>query len=88
MEISQKRLEAIRELVLQITDELRLPLDEMGTLITDLHKKHEEDNLKTYLTIIRTTCSVSKRKLKTETFETDKTIPYIKDIRMFDLSDG
>lgn len=38
LEISQKRLEAIRELVLQITDELRLPLDEMGTLITEDRK--------------------------------------------------
>ncbi|MCW5896280.1 MAG: response regulator [Bacteroidetes bacterium] len=89
LEISQKRLEAIRELVLQITDELRLPLDEMGTLITDLHKKHEEDNLKTYLTIIRDNLQRIEKKIeKLKHLKTDKTIPYIKDIRMFDLSDG
>ncbi|MDL1893595.1 response regulator [Sphingobacteriales bacterium CHB3] len=89
LEISQKRLEAIRELVLQITDELRLPLDEMGTLITDLYRKHEEDNLKTYLTIIRDNLQRIEKKIeKLKHLKTDKTIPYIKDIRMFDLSDG
>lgn len=89
LEISQKRLEAIRELVLQITGELRLPLDQMGALVHQLLGNHEKDNLKTYLTIIRDNLQRIEKKIgKLKDLKTDKTVPYIKDIRMFDLSDG
>jgi len=88
LEISQKRLEAIQELVLQITGELRMPLDGMRELVDQLLKAHETDNLKTYLTIIRDNLQrIEKKIVKLKDLKTDKTVPYIKDIRMFDLSD-
>ncbi len=89
LEISQKRLEAIQELVLKITAELRAPLDTMGVVVNELIKNHGDDNLKTYLTIIRDNMlRIEKKIVKLKDLKTDKTIQYIKDIRMFDLSDG
>ena len=88
LEISQKRLEAIRELVMRITAELRLPLDGMRELVEDLLKNHEAGNLRTYLTIIRDNLQrIEKKIVKLKDLNTDKTVQYIKDIRMFDLSD-
>jgi CheY-like chemotaxis protein len=89
LEISQKRLEAIQELVVQITGELRDPLDGMNSGVTELLHRHEADNLKTYLTIIRDNLlRIEKKIVKLKELKTDKTIQYIKDIRMFDLSDN
>ena len=89
LEISQKRLEAIQELVVQITTELRLPLDGMGTIVDQLLKNHGADNLKTYLTIIRDNLlRIEKKIVRLKELKTDKTVQYIKDIRMIDLSDG
>ncbi len=89
LEISQKRLEAIQELVVQITGELRVPLDEMRELVGQLIQHHGTDNLKTYLTIIRDNLQrIEKKIVKLKDLKTDKTVQYIKDIRMFDLSDN
>ncbi len=89
LEISQKRLEAISELVLKITGELRVPLDGMREHAEQLLARHETDNLKTYLTIIRDNLQrIEKKIVKLKELKTDKTVPYIKDIRMFDLSDN
>ncbi len=89
LEISQKRLEAIEELVGKITHELRLPLDAMREIVDELVKNHSEDNLKTYLTIIRDNLlRIEKKIVKLKELKTDKTVVYIKDIKMFDLSDN
>jgi hypothetical protein len=89
LEISQKRLEAIQSLVLKITSELREPLDNMNTVVRQLLANHQDDNLKTYLTIVRDNLQrIEKKIVKLKDLKTDKTIQYIKDIRMFDLSDG
>lgn len=89
LEISRRRLEAIQELVLQITGELRLPLDAMRDVVDGLLKNHSADNLKTYLTIIRDNLlRIEKKIVKLKDLKTDTTIQYIKDIRMFDLSDS
>jgi CheY-like chemotaxis protein len=89
LEISQKRLEAIQELVIQITGELRLPLDGMRDLVDQLLENHQADNLKTYLTIIRDNLlRIEKKIVQLKVLKTDKTVQYIKDIRMFDLSDN
>jgi sigma-B regulation protein RsbU (phosphoserine phosphatase) len=88
LEISQKRLEAIRDLIGKITAELRLPLDGMREQVEQLLKNHENDNLKTYLTIIRDNLErIEKKIVRLKALKTDKTVQYIKDIRMFDLSD-
>lgn len=88
LEISQKRLEAIRDLIQKITGELRLPLDGMREQVEQLLKNHENDQLKTYLTIIRDNLDrIEKKIVRLKALKTDKTVQYIKDIRMFDLSD-
>lgn len=88
LEITQKRLEAIAELVVKISGEVRLPLDEMRLTVSELLKTHDADNLKTYLTIIRDNLQrIEKKIVKLKDLKTDKTVTYIKDIRMFDLSE-
>lgn len=89
LEISQKRLEAIQELVLDITQEVRHPLDDLRHVIDVLIKKHTDDKLSTYLTIIRDNLiRIEKKIVRLKEVKGDKTVTYIKDIRMFDLGDN
>jgi DNA-binding response OmpR family regulator len=88
LEITQKRLEAIQEMVVNISQEMRLPLDQMRETVGELTKGHDTDNLKTYLTIIRDNLQrIEKKIAQLKEMKTDKTVPYIRDIRMFDLSE-
>jgi hypothetical protein len=74
--------------VVKISQEIRLPLDEMRINVTELLKHHEADTLKTYLTIIRDNLvRIEKKIVKLKDLKTDKTVQYIRDIRMFDLSE-
>ncbi len=89
LEITQKRLEAIAEHVVKITQGIRLPLDAMRLNVESLLKHHDADNLRTYLTIIKDNLQrIEKKIMKLKELKTDKTIPYIRDIRMLDLSDN
>lgn len=88
LEITQKRLEAIQEIVFNITNEIRLPLDGMTRTVEELLKNHQSDNLKTYLSIIRDNLiRIEKKIAQLKELKSDKTVTYIKDIRMFDLSE-
>lgn len=90
LEVTQKRLEAIAELVVKISQEIRLPLDQMRLNVSELVKRHESDKLKTYLTIIRDNLErIEKKIVRLKDLKTDRTVPYIKDldIRMLDLSE-
>jgi CheY-like chemotaxis protein len=86
-EISQKRLETIQGMVPKIAQEIRMPLDEIRVTIERLAGAHGADQKTTYLTIIRDNLARIERKLsQLKEMKTDKTVPYIKDIRMLDLS--
>ena len=88
LEITQKRLEAIQEMVMKITQEIRLPLDGMRAGVDSLAGKHENDHLKTYLVIIlENLLRIDKKISQLKEMKTDNTFPYIRDIRMLDLSD-
>ncbi len=88
LEVSQKRLEAIQEMVLTISGEMRVPLDQMRGTADRLFEAHESDNMKTYLAIIRDNLQrIEKKIAQLKALKTDKTVPYIRDIRMFDLSE-
>jgi sigma-B regulation protein RsbU (phosphoserine phosphatase) len=88
LEITQKRLEAIQEMVMKITQEIRLPLDHMRSGVDALIVNHDNDQLKTYLGIIRENLlRIDKKITQLKEMKTDKTVPYIRDIRMLDLSD-
>jgi DNA-binding response OmpR family regulator len=87
LEIMQKRLEAIQEMVHRIVTEIRTPLEGMRAGIDVLVQHHHQDNLSSYLSIISDNVSRIERKIaQLKDLKTDKTIPYIKDIRMIDLS--
>jgi CheY-like chemotaxis protein len=88
LEITQKRLEAIQELVMQISGEIRLPLDGMRSQVEELLKDHPDDTLRPYMVIIRDNLVRIDRKItQLKELKTDKTVTYIKDIKMFDLSE-
>ena len=88
LEISQKRLETIQELVVQVTGELQAPIKGMRTNIESLLATHPEDNLRAYLVIIRDNLiRIDKKMVRLRELKTDKTIPYVRDIRMLDLSE-
>lgn len=88
LEISKRRLETIHDLVHGITSEIRVPLDEMRAQVDLLFSRHHEDSLHTYLLIMRDNLNrIEKRIQQLKELKSDKTIPYVHDIRMFDLSD-
>jgi phosphoserine phosphatase RsbU/P len=87
LEISQKRLETIQGMVPNIAQEIRKPLDEIRLTIEQLAGAHGADQKSTYLKIIRDNLARIELKLsQLKEMKTDKTVPYIKDIRMLDLS--
>ncbi len=88
LEITQKRLEAIQEMVVQIIQEIRLPLDCMRSGVDVLIQEHGNDHFGTYLAIIRDNLvRIDKKISQLKDIKSDKTVPYIRDIRMLDLSE-
>ncbi len=88
LEITQKRLEKIQEMVLKIAIDLRSPLDSMRTGVDTLMDQHANDQLTSYLTIIRDNLlRIEKKIVQLKDMKSDRTVPYIRDIRMFDLSE-
>lgn len=88
LEISQKRLQVIQELVVKIINELRSPMAGMRKGVDGLLERHGEDNLRAYLVIIRDNLIRIEKKMRLlRELKTDRTIPYIRDIRMLDLSE-
>jgi DNA-binding response OmpR family regulator len=88
LEITEKRLEAIQGHVAAISQEMRLPLDGMRIKVDALLESHQGDNLKTYLSIIKDNLiRIEKKIVQLKEMKTDKTVQYIRDIRMFDLSE-
>jgi CheY-like chemotaxis protein len=89
LEITQKRLETIQEMVVQIAQELRTPLDDMRGRVERLGATHPKDQLTTYCAIIKDNLArIEKKIAQLKDMKTDKTVPYIEDIRMLDLSDS
>jgi sigma-B regulation protein RsbU (phosphoserine phosphatase) len=87
LEIMQKRLEAIQEMVQRIALEIRTPLEGMRVGIDALVANHTQDHLTSYLTIISDNVGRIERKIgQLKDLKSDRTVPYIKDIRMIDLS--
>lgn len=88
LEVTEKRLEVIQEIVLKITQEIRVPLDDLQQSLKELSEAHKSDTLTPYLTIIKDNLHRLENKIvRLKALKTDKTVPYIKDIRMIDLSD-
>ncbi len=87
LEVSTQRLEAIRDLVLKITDQIQEPMNALVPVIDRLNAIHGTDQLSMYVKIIRDNHQRILQKMqKLKDLNTDKTVQYIKDIRMFDIS--
>jgi len=88
LEVPRKRLDAIQGMILKMTIDLRAPLDVMHLRTTQLMNIHTDDGLTSYLVIIRDNLQRIEKKIsQLKDLKSDKTIPYIRDIRMFDLSE-
>jgi CheY-like chemotaxis protein len=88
LEVTRKRLEAIQELVVQISSDLHDPLEVMQERVNVLMQLHYNDHLTSYLVIIRDNIlRIEKKIAQLNELKSDRTVPYIRDIRMFDLSE-
>lgn len=87
LEISRQRLRAIRETLAGMLGDFETPLHEMEALAGLLQDRLPADVKKNYLKIIDDNVRRIGQKLhKLKTLEVDKTVKYIKDIKMLDLS--
>jgi sigma-B regulation protein RsbU (phosphoserine phosphatase) len=88
LEISTQRIEAIQELVLGISQDLVTPLDAMKKNVDLLLQSRIATDMKMYLRIISENVERMQVKLsRLQSLKEDKTIQYIKNIRMIDISD-
>lgn len=88
LEISSQRIEAIQELVLGISQDLVTPLDSMKKNVDVLLQSRIATDMKMYLRIISENVERMQLKLsRLKSLKEDKTVQYIKNIRMIDLSD-
>ncbi|HLA69188.1 MAG TPA: response regulator [Bacteroidota bacterium] len=87
LEIRKKRLEAIQEMIVNITNEVAAPLDAMKTIVQELLEGEPSDKTEKYLSIIKENVDRIHFKIeKLKNLKEDKTVQYIKDIRMIDIS--
>ena len=87
LEISQQRLKAIHEMLAKVLKDIEDPLGDMSSITEGLKKRFPSDTHKTYVKIIEDNVNRIADKLsKLKSLKVDKTIQYIKDIKMIDLS--
>jgi DNA-binding NarL/FixJ family response regulator len=87
IEISQQRLKAIHEILAGVINDFETPLTGMKTISNEFKTRLTSDPMKNYVKIIDENISRIQDKLaKLKSLKVDKTIKYIKDIKMIDLS--
>jgi phosphoserine phosphatase RsbU/P len=87
IEISKERLRAIRETLSGVMQEFEDPLGEMRSIAGKLVQQLPSDVQKNYVKIIEENVNRIIGKLeKLKSLKEDKTVQYIKDIKMIDLS--
>ncbi len=88
LEISSQRIEAIQELVLGISQDLITPLNAMKKNVDMLMQSRIATDMRMYLRIISENVERMQMKLgRLKSLKEDKTIQYIKNIKMIDISD-
>lgn len=86
LEVRQKRLEAMQEMIIGITNEITVPLKNMKAIVDVLVKEAGGEKRARYLSIVRENVDRIESKMeKLINLKEDKTVQYIKDIRMIDL---
>lgn len=87
LEISKHRVSVMKEMISGVVDDLEHPLVEMREIVDTLQGKFETDAHKNYVRIIdENVHRIMDRLQKLKVLKDDKTVQYIKDIRMIDLS--
>ncbi|HZY10262.1 MAG TPA: response regulator [Bacteroidota bacterium] len=87
VEVSQQRLKAIHETLALFLNDLENPLKEMNTIALKLKEHFTADSQKLYVKMINDNVIRMLDKLsRVKSLKVDKTIKYIKDIKMIDLS--
>lgn len=87
LEIRQKRLEAMQEMIVGITNEISGPLESMKEIVEMLIQRGASEKGARYLWIIRENVERIESKMeKLINLKEDRTVQYIKDIKMIDIS--
>ncbi|MCU0412299.1 MAG: hypothetical protein MUF82_07195, partial [Bacteroidetes bacterium] len=85
--VKKRRLEAMQEIVVDISKQITEPLAEMKRVVDSLIAHPNAEKYGKFLSIIRDNVNRMDSKLdKLKNLKDDKTVQYIKDIRMIDLS--
>lgn len=87
LEIKKRRLEAMQELIVGITNEITEPLTAMKDIVSTLMSRPMPEKAEKYLSLIKDNVDRIESKMdKLKNLKEDKTVQYIKDIKMIDLS--
>jgi PleD family two-component response regulator len=87
LEVKKRRLEAMQEIVVDISKQITEPLSGMKKTVDALIANPHADTYGKFLNIIKDNVVRMDAKLeKLKNLKDDKTVQYIKDIRMLDLS--
>jgi CheY-like chemotaxis protein len=87
LEVKKRRLEAMQQIVVGISGRLTEPLAGMKSIVSELLQRQPSEKASKYLEIMRNNIARMELKLeKLQNLQEDKTVQYIKDIRMIDLS--
>ncbi len=87
LEISRNRLEALQSLATNVTSDLEPLLKEMYQLSSELLDKHQKEKTINYLNIINDSVQrIQSKIIKLKEIKEDKTVTYVKDLQMIDLS--
>ncbi len=87
LEVKKKRLEALQEMVVTITGQVEQPLTEMRSILEKFDEGELEEKGVRYLQLMKENLGRIEQKIeKLRNLKDDKTVQYIKDIKMIDLS--
>jgi DNA-binding NtrC family response regulator len=87
LEKKQRRLEAMQEIVLSISGNISKPLDDMNKLVSSFGQYSLPEKGQKYVKLIKENVERMQLKLdKLKNLKEDKTVKYIRDIKMIDLS--
>jgi FixJ family two-component response regulator len=87
LEIKQRRLSTMQEIVVGISNKISEPLEDMNKIVSELQENELPEKAGKYLKLIKDNVERMQLKLeKLRNLKEDKTVKYIRDIKMIDLS--
>jgi DNA-binding NtrC family response regulator len=87
LEIKQKRLESMQEVVVGISNKISEPLENMQKIVAELEQNPLPEKAEKYVKLMKDNIERLQVKLeKLRNLKEDKTVKYIRDIKMIDLS--